>query len=56
MKQAIINLINKWACMHDWDKFDEINVYTTHPEKAPVLSTILMLVCKKCGKIKQINL
>ena len=51
MKEAIIKLINKWACCHDWELKKEIEVecdYGTIYHK-------FIYVCKKCGKFKTIN-
>lgn len=50
-EKAIINLINKWACHHDWELKKEIEVecdYGTIYHK-------FIYVCKKCGKFKTIN-
>lgn len=48
MKEAIIKLINKWACSHDWVLDREIEIkdwgVTAHWK--------FLYKCKKCGKFK----
>lgn len=51
MKEAIINLINKWACCHDWELKKEIEVECS--DGATYYKFIF--VCKKCGKFKTLN-
>ena len=51
MKEAIINLINKWACCHDWQIKKEIEVEC---DDEGVYHKFIY-VCKKCGKFKTIN-
>lgn len=51
MKEAIINLINKWACSHDWDLIKETLVRTEFGGAY----TSLIFVCKKCGKFKKMK-
>ena len=51
MKEAIINLINKWACHHDWQLVKETRVGTDFG--GSYIS--LLFVCKKCGKFKRIK-
>ena len=43
MWQALIKLVEKWACMHKWEyEYNTINGITK--------------TCLKCGKIKKIKL
>ena len=51
MKEAIINLINKWACCHDWQIKKEIEVEC---DDGGVYHKFIY-VCKKCGKFKTLN-
>lgn len=51
MKEAIINLINKWACCHDWELKEEIKVECNNGD----VYHIFIFICKKCGKFKTIN-
>lgn len=51
MKEAIINLINKWACCHDWQLVRETRVNTDLGGSY----VALLFVCKKCGKFKNIK-
>lgn len=51
MKEAIINLINKWACCHDWQLVRETEVLTDFGGSY----TALLFVCKKCGKFKRLK-
>ncbi len=51
MKEAIINLINKWGCHHDWQLVRETEVLTEFGGSY----TALLFVCKKCGKFKKLK-
>jgi hypothetical protein len=51
MKKALINLINKWACCHDWQTKKEIEVECD----GGTLYHKFIFVCKKCGKFKTLN-
>ena len=51
MKKAIINLINKLACCHDWQLVRETEVFTDFGGNY----TALLFVCKKCGKFKRLK-
>ena len=51
MKEAIINLINKWACCHDWELVKETRVNTDFGGSY----IALLFVCKKCGKFKKLK-
>lgn len=45
----------KFLCCHDWELKKEVNIYANRKVKKPfeIRSTY---VCRKCGKIKKINL
>ena len=49
----IKELIEKWACKHDWKELYKVNEYWSSNSKLPC-ETKIILVCKKCGKIKRI--
>ncbi len=57
-------LLEKWACKHDWDVMYNMEIYDTYEvvksknsNKEPIPSGVRRtLVCKNCGKIKQVNL
>lgn len=51
MKEAIINLINKWSCHHDWELAKETRVETDLGGSY----VSLIYVCKKCGKFKKLK-
>lgn len=51
MKEAIINLINKWACCHDWQLIKETRVDTDFGGSY----IALLFMCKKCGKFKRLK-
>ncbi len=51
MKEAIINLINKWACCHDWQLNKEIEVECD----GEIVNHKFIYVCKKCGKFKTLS-
>lgn len=50
-EKAIINLINKWACHHDWELKKEIEVECA----GEIVNHKFIYVCKKCGKFKTLN-
>lgn len=56
MKQALINLINKWACNHLWNVHYEIAVWDKEASLEMPIETKQTLICEKCGKIKRIIL
>lgn len=55
MKQALINLINKWACSHEWNMHRRSSSYEYNDSTRLPVEIIETLVCEKCGKIKQIK-
>ena len=46
MWKAIVDIIRKKACFHDWELVKEVNFYTRKQ---------FIYICKKCGEIKQIK-
>jgi hypothetical protein len=53
MKEAIINLINKLACCHDWKLERQTDVVDDFDD---VIAKKYLYVCKKCGKFKVIRI
>lgn len=55
MWQALIKLIEKCACCHNWETHFQTSVYEKSYNKRPweIQET---LICQKCGKIKKIKL
>lgn len=61
MWKALIKLVEKWACGHEWKQFgDRVKTYgfnyieggiSKQPTKIEQT-----LICNKCGKIKRIEL
>ena len=51
MKEVIINLLNKWACCHEWELVRETRVSTDFGGSY----IALLFVCKKCGKFKKLK-
>lgn len=55
MWQALIKLVEKWACRHCWKIHHTVDVYVSSFDKMPY-KTKRTLICSKCGKIKKITL
>ena len=55
MWKALIKLVEKWACCHEWKTHRTMRSYDEVWDK---LSTKVeeTLICQKCGKIKKIKL
>lgn len=53
MWQALIKLVEKWACRHEWEKIDE---WTETDQYRNSISSYdyALYVCKKCGKFKKV--
>lgn len=51
MITAIKNLINKWACCHEWEQWNTINVEDDFGGKY----TVYHFCCRKCGKFKKVK-
>ena len=51
----IKKLIEKWACKHLWETVNDTHVYAREKDKIPT-KVRRTLICKNCGKIKQINM
>lgn len=49
MWQALIKLVEKWACTHEWEMWSETRVRSFNDY------TIYHFVCKKCGKFKKVK-
>lgn len=52
MWQALVKLVEKWACCHEWELYSETKTY----EGSRCLKTEHTLICQKCGKIKKIRI
>jgi len=47
-------LIEKWSCKHKWELHRTSKIYDDIPDMPTAVRQTL--ICKECGKIKQINL
>lgn len=47
-------LIDKLLCCHEWMTFSEVKMYGRNENEYPT-QIKYTLICKKCGKIKQIT-
>ena len=52
--QLIKNFLLKWGCLHNWYSYCKTKV--TYLDTPDYYYTRNTLICKKCGKIKQIKL
>lgn len=55
MWQALIKLVEKWACCHKWETHRRMSSYDEEYDKLPT-KVEETLICQKCGKIKKIKL
>lgn len=53
MKEAIINLINKLACNHDWKLEHKTDIIDDFDD---VIGVKYLYICKKCGKFKIVKI
>lgn len=51
MKELLKKIIEKWACMHEWNAWHTVNVETDYGDRYSVFH----FMCKKCGKFKKIK-
>lgn len=56
IKNAIENLINKWACCHKWEEERMTRGFEIGNKSEKPNCLIYILVCKKCGKLKKIRI
>ena len=54
MWKALIKLVEKWACRHEWENHYITELYKNDSDKRP-WKVELTLICHKCGKIKKIE-
>lgn len=47
MWKAIIDILRKKACFHDWKLVKEVEIACIHYQ--------FIYICQKCGEIKQID-
>lgn len=50
MWKALVKLVEKWACMHEWEHWKTVDVETDFGNY-----TIYHFVCNKCGKFKRVK-
>ena len=55
MWNLILQWLEKLACKHQWESFHLTKTYENSDSKRPC-KVVQTLVCKKCGKIIQIEL
>ena len=48
-------LIDKLLCCHEWITFSEVKMYDSSSRSERPTQIKYTLICKKCGKIKQIT-
>ena len=53
MWNVLIGLINKWACMHQWEKLFERDKQVRSDFGGERNYTSITYCCKKCGKFKR---
>lgn len=51
MWKAIINLIEKWGCRHNWEHWNTVDVN----DSLRGTYTVYHFYCKKCGKFKTVK-
>lgn len=51
LKELIKSLFEKWACKHEWEIWDVVNVTDDFGGRY----TVTHFVCKKCGKFKKVK-
>lgn len=44
-------ILEKWACKHEWEVWDKVNVKDDFGGRY----TVTHFVCKKCGKFKKVK-
>lgn len=55
MWKALIKLVEKWACCHEWENYHITKTYENDSDKKP-WKVEHTLICQKCGKIKKIGI
>ena len=53
MWKAIVMLITKWGCHHQWECEHTMQVFAHSDDPMP-RKTVGTYICKKCGKFNQI--
>ena len=54
MWKVFIMLLTKLCCHHQWEEHSVENIFTDDDEKHPY-KKVTTLICKKCGKVKQLT-
>lgn len=52
--KLIESIKKKWFCCHEWKKLHTVEQYKKPSDEMPC-NVEIILVCKKCGKIKKIK-
>lgn len=52
MKEAIINLLRKWGCCHEWKQEQPVRIIDNDGN---VTGYKWLYICKKCGKMKWVK-
>jgi len=55
MWKALIRLVEKWGCHHQWDTFRETSIYKDGDTDSTPIRIELTMICEECGKIKKIE-
>jgi Fe2+ or Zn2+ uptake regulation protein len=55
MKRLIEAFIAKFWCCHKWELYKQINIFETPKSEFPH-ATKQILICEKCGEIKNVKL
>ena len=55
MKKLLTQLLEKWACKHEWVTYQKCDIYNEFSGEIPSRLEFI-LICKKCGKITKIRL
>ena len=51
----IKRLLEKWACLHDWQELECVSVLNEFSGNIPAYH-IHLYKCKKCGKFKKVKI
>lgn len=54
MKKLLFQLLEKWACKHEWSTYRKADVYDEFGDRFPIYAKY-MFICRKCGKIKKVK-
>ena len=54
IRKLFIALLEKWTCKHKWEVHRQTSTYAGDSPRPWKITQVL--ICKECGKIKQIEL